>query len=147
MATNSHQGTGGSSGFRTVAVVGLAVAYVAFVLAGVGLLSPVFGVTDLSTTAATLVVAGLLFPLWRRLAAAINRRPAWQREQRTQMTLRGIARRVVAGLLALAVYIVFILVFLGWLAPFTSEWTDLLVPLATLGAAAVFIIALQRLPR
>jgi hypothetical protein len=144
MATNSHQGTGGSSGFRTVAVVGLAVA---FVLAGVGLLSPVFGVTDLSTTAATLAVAGLLFPLWRRLAAAINRRPAWQREQRTQMTLRGIAQGVVAGLLALAVYIVFILVFLGWLAPFTSEWTDLLVPLATLGAAAVFIIALQRLPR
>ena len=76
VVSNSHQETGSTSGFRTVALVGLAVAYVAFVLAGVGLLSPVFGETDLSTTAATLVVAGLLFPPWRRLAAAINQRPA-----------------------------------------------------------------------
>lgn len=146
MVSNSHQETGSTSGVRAVAVVGLAVAYVAVVLVGAQLLSDVLGGTDLSTTAATLVVAGLLFPLWRRLAAAINRRPAWLREQRAQMTPRGIARGVVAGLLALAVYIVFILVFQGWWGPFTSE-SDLVVPLATLGAAAVFIIARQRLPR
>jgi hypothetical protein len=147
MMSDSHQGTGKSSGFRTVAMVGLALAYVAVVLVMVQLLSPVLGGTDLSTAAATLVVGGLLFPLWRRLTAPINRpRRSSRREERTQMTSKGISRRVVAGLLALAAWAMFILVFVGLLAPFTSE-SDIVIPLVTLTAAAGFVIAHQRLPR
>ena len=146
MVSRSHQATEQGSGFRTLAVVGLAVAYVAVVLVVAQLLSPELGGTDLSTMAATLVVAGLLLPIWRRLTGRVSRRrPASLREERTQMTLRGIALRLVAGLLAVAVFVLLIL-FLELLGPFTSE-SEVEVSLATLGAGAVFIFAHQRLPR
>ena len=143
MASNSHQGSGQSSGFRTVAVLGLGLVYVAAVHIVAGMLSPVLGETDLSTTAATLVGAGLLFPLWRRLTVSIRRpRPASLREDRTQMTWRGIAWRVVAGLLAVAVFFLLILV----LGSFTSDF-KVVDTLVTLAAAAGFMVAHQRLPR
>jgi hypothetical protein len=58
------------------------------------------------------------------------------------MTLRGIALRLVAGLLAVAVFFLLILVHRS----FTSDF-EVVDTLVTLAPAAGFMVAHQRLPR